>query len=70
MTVHKAQGAEFDEVVLVLPNEQTPVLTRELVYTALTRAKQRFTLAGSKEALIDAVRAATLRTTGLSGAVH
>jgi len=45
MTVHKSQGSEFDHVALVLPEHPSPVLTRELVYTAITRAKQRFTLA-------------------------
>jgi exodeoxyribonuclease V alpha subunit len=45
MTVHKSQGSEFDHVALVLPEHPSPVLTRELVYTAITRARQRFTLA-------------------------
>jgi exodeoxyribonuclease V alpha subunit len=45
MTVHKSQGSEFDHVALVLPTHASPVLTRELVYTAITRARQRFTLA-------------------------
>jgi exodeoxyribonuclease V alpha subunit len=44
MTVHKCQGSEFDHVALVLPEHPSPVLTRELVYTAITRAKHRFTL--------------------------
>ncbi len=46
MTVHKAQGSEFDHAVLAMPAEPSPVLTRELVYTAITRARQRFTLCG------------------------
>lgn len=45
MTVHKSQGSEFDHVALVLPAHASPVLTRELVYTAITRARLRFTLA-------------------------
>jgi exodeoxyribonuclease V alpha subunit len=44
MTVHKSQGSEFDHVALVLPAHPSPVLTRELVYTAITRARQLFTL--------------------------
>lgn len=44
LTVHKAQGSEFDHSVLVLPATPNPVLTRELIYTAITRARQRFTL--------------------------
>lgn len=44
LTVHKAQGSEFDHSVLVLPAIPNPVLTRELIYTAITRARQRFTV--------------------------
>ncbi len=44
MTVHKSQGSEFAHVLLVLPAQESPVLTRELVYTGLTRAKQRLTM--------------------------
>lgn len=44
MTVHKAQGSEFDHAVLVLPEQPVPVLSRELVYTALTRAKRHIGL--------------------------
>ena len=44
MTVHKSQGSEFAHVLLVLPAHESPVLTRELVYTGLTRARQRLTL--------------------------
>ncbi|MEO8859346.1 MAG: exodeoxyribonuclease V subunit alpha [Burkholderiaceae bacterium] len=44
MTVHKSQGSEFAHVLLVFPEEDMPVLTRELVYTGITRARQAFTL--------------------------
>lgn len=44
MTVHKSQGSEFDHVALVLPDKAAPVLTRELLYTGITRAKARLTL--------------------------
>jgi exodeoxyribonuclease V alpha subunit len=44
MTVHKSQGSEFTHVLLVLPAQESPVLTRELVYTGLTRARERLTL--------------------------
>ncbi len=44
MTVHKSQGSEFEHVLLVLPDRPAPVLTRELVYTGLTRARKRLTL--------------------------
>ena len=45
MTVHKAQGSEFDEVLVLLPAQPARVLTRELLYTALTRARQQVRLA-------------------------
>jgi len=44
MTVHKSQGSEFDHTVLVFPDSMSPVLTRELFYTAITRSRSRFTL--------------------------
>ncbi len=44
MTVHKSQGSEFAHVLLVIPAQESPVLTRELVYTGLTRARQRLTV--------------------------
>ena len=59
MTVHKSQGSEFDHVALVLPEHPSPVLTLELVYTAITRAKLRFTLVlpeGRMELLEGAVK--------------
>ncbi|WP_410473689.1 exodeoxyribonuclease V subunit alpha [Guyparkeria sp. TX1] len=44
LTVHKSQGSEFTRVAMVMPEHSNPILTRELLYTAITRAKQRFTL--------------------------
>lgn len=44
MTVHKSQGSEFNHVALILPDVRSPVLTRELMYTGITRAKQHFSL--------------------------
>ena len=46
MTVHKAQGSEFEHAALAMPEALSPVLTRELVYTAITRARRFFTLVG------------------------
>jgi len=66
MTVHKSQGSEFDHAVLVLPHEASRVLTRELVYTGITRARSAFTLvAGSAQAFAAAVAQRTRRTSGL-----
>ena len=44
LTVHKSQGSEFEHVALLMPSQMSPVLTRELIYTAITRAQSRFTL--------------------------
>lgn len=67
MTVHKAQGSEFDHVALVLPSQPTPVLTRELLYTGITRAKERLTLVVPQpDLLIAATRARVLRSGGLA----
>ncbi|EKN6372425.1 TPA: exodeoxyribonuclease V subunit alpha [Yersinia enterocolitica] len=65
MTVHKSQGSEFEHTALVLPNTFMPVLTRELVYTAITRARQRLTLYCSDTVLSHAIRTPTLRVSGL-----
>ena len=51
MTVHKAQGSEFDYVLLILPNQASPVLTREMLYTAVTRARKRVEIWAPKEAI-------------------
>ncbi|MBF0182034.1 MAG: exodeoxyribonuclease V subunit alpha [Magnetococcales bacterium] len=50
LTVHKSQGSEFSQVVLVLPDRFNPVLTRELIYTGITRARDVFTLASAADA--------------------
>lgn len=67
MTVHKSQGSEFDHTVLVLPPEINQVLTRELVYTGITRARARFTLVSSRPAVLDAaIGQQTRRASGLA----
>ncbi len=66
MTVHKSQGSEFDHTVLVLPDTQSPVLTRELLYTGITRARTRFTLVEPMGSSFDwAVKRRTRRASGL-----
>lgn len=65
MTVHKSQGSEFGHTVLILPEEPCPVLGRELLYTALTRAKRRFTLIGTPQQIKDAVQNPARRDSGL-----
>ena len=66
MTVHKSQGSEFQHVLLVVPAQDSPVLTRELVYTGLTRAKENLTLwAPRPEVLLQACSRRVLRSGGL-----
>lgn len=65
MTVHKAQGSEFDAVHVLLPAPPSPILTRELVYTAVSRAKHRVTLVASRAAVQAAHSARAQRATGL-----
>ena len=66
MTVHKSQGSEFDHTVLVLPNHFLPVLTRELVYTAITRARKQLSLYAVDKVLSSAIRTPTQRRSGLA----
>ncbi|QUG74515.1 exodeoxyribonuclease V subunit alpha [Erwinia sp. E602] len=65
MTVHKSQGSEFEHTLMVLPGQMTPVLTRELVYTAITRAKQQLTLYSDAAVFNAAVKVRTQRRSGL-----
>jgi exodeoxyribonuclease V alpha subunit len=65
MTVHKSQGSEFQHTILVLPEEPCLVLGRELLYTALTRARERFTLLGTAEQVREAVERPARRDSGL-----
>lgn len=64
-TVHKAQGSEFDRIALILPDADARVLSRELLYTALTRARRRVLLWASPEALTRALERRTWRDSGL-----
>ncbi|MFQ2415247.1 exodeoxyribonuclease V subunit alpha [Aeromonas caviae] len=66
MTIHKSQGSEFAHTVLVLPDSPSPLLTRELVYTGITRAKVRLDLYGDRALLAQAVRRKTERYSGLA----
>jgi len=65
MTVHKSQGSEFEHTALALPPEPSPVLTRELVYTGVTRARRWFTLLAGADILGYAVQRKTQRASGL-----
>jgi exodeoxyribonuclease V alpha subunit len=65
MTVHKSQGSEFDNVLLILPDRDAPVLTRELLYTAITRARHKVEIWGQRDVFRSAVGKQTLRESGL-----
>ena len=66
MTVHKSQGSEFEEVLLLLPPDDNPVLTRELLYTGITRAKERLALWGTERVFRQATQRQTFRNGGLA----
>ena len=66
MTVHKAQGSEFDAVWLLLPARDARVLSRELVYTGLTRARRELHLAASPDILATALSRHARRVSGLA----
>jgi exodeoxyribonuclease V alpha subunit len=65
MTVHKSQGSEFSQVLLVLPSTASPVATRELVYTGITRAKQEVALRADEAVLRAAIERRAERMSGL-----
>ena len=69
MTIHKSQGSEFDRVLVVLPHHGSPLLSRELLYTAITRAKSHVTLACTRESFETAVRRRLHRASGLHDAL-
>jgi exodeoxyribonuclease V alpha subunit len=65
MTIHKSQGSQFDGVVVVLPDEASRLLTRELLYTAVTRARSKVWVVGSREVVAGAVHRSVERASGL-----
>jgi len=69
MTVHKSQGSEFNEVLLILSDRDAPLLTRELVYTGVTRAKKKLFLWGKEEILSRAISRRITRISGLREAL-
>jgi exodeoxyribonuclease V alpha subunit len=65
MTIHKSQGSEFGRVVVVLPDRVSPVLTRELIYTAITRAREHVSVVGSEEVFRAGVEQLVSRASGM-----
>src|SRR5690606_32517720 len=69
MTVHKSQGSEFTRVCLLLPEQWQSVITRELIYTAITRAREAFDVFSSSDSWMRGVRARVQRASGLREAL-
>jgi exodeoxyribonuclease V alpha subunit len=67
MTIHKSQGSEFDEVTVILPDRHYPVMTRELLYTAMTRARKKVEVWSEAQMLRSTVTSVIGRHGGLRG---
>ena len=65
MTVHKAQGSQFRTAAVVLPDPDSRILTRELLYTAATRAQDRLIVCGTEDAVRAAIARPIARASGL-----
>ena len=65
MTVHKSQGSEFDTVILLLPEKDVPLMTRELLYTGITRAKKEIKIWGNQESFVLGINRSIKRHSGL-----
>ncbi len=70
LTIHRAQGSEYTDVLVVLPVETSPLVSRSLIYTAITRAKKSVFVAGSLETVRKAISEPSERTTLLSAFLH
>lgn len=66
MTIHKSQGSEFNEVLIALPDKMNPVLTKELIYTAITRAKQSVKVVANADIFANAIKQKIQRYGGLA----
>ena len=69
MTVHKSQGSEFDRVHMLLPPNDSAILTRELIYTGITRAKNKVDIWGNEEIFVTAASRKIDRKSGLRKAL-
>ena len=65
MTIHKSQGSQFGTAAVLLPPPDSPLLTRELLYTGVTRAQDRLLLVGTEESIRAAVTRPVARASGL-----
>ena len=65
MTIHKSQGSQFGTVVVIVPDESSAILTRELLYTAITRARDDLVVVGTEPAVRAAIARPVARASGL-----
>ena len=70
ITIHKSQGSEFKTVLIIIPDHLSPVLTRQLIYTGVTRAKDRVILVGRLDIIKQAVNLTVKRTSGLTKGIE
>jgi exodeoxyribonuclease V alpha subunit len=66
LTIHKSQGSEYEHVIVVLPERASRIVTKELLYTGVTRASEKVTVVGSREVIEAAIRKRIRRATGLA----
>ena len=65
MTIHKSQGSEYDELLIVLPDRDSPVLSRELIYTGITRSKKKVTIIGNRKVFLNGIQRRISRSSGI-----
>lgn len=65
MTIHKSQGSEYDHVLVIMPEKISSIATRELLYTAITRARKSVSIIASEKILLHAIKTPVIRTSGL-----
>jgi len=70
ITIHRSQGSEYDDVLVILPRAESPMATRELLYTAITRARKNVFIAGDLETVKKAATTTSSRCTALAAFLH
>lgn len=69
MTIHKSQGSEFDTIHMIFPDNDSPILTRELIYTGITRARKKVAIWGKEEIILESIARKIQRNSGLEEAL-
>ncbi len=69
MTIHKSQGSEFEQVIILLPDKLSPLLTRELLYTGISRARSHVSIWGNKQIFLEAISQQSCRFSGLGNLI-